>query len=119
MAFPGRRAGQPGCDLVVPVSGRAPPAVCCCLVNDVDEVTTRFRALLGRRYFVDREAGVLLVWVPADAREVTPLLAQVEARHPATRIAVQESGAAVAVRITAQEQDLARLEDLYLVPDPA
>jgi hypothetical protein len=35
-----------------------------------EEVAARFRAILGRRQFVDREPGVLLIWVPADRREL-------------------------------------------------
>ena len=80
-------------------------------------MAARFRALLERRHFVDRETGVLLVWVPVDGavrRELAELVPQVEARHPATRVSVQEAGAAVAVRMSAREQDLAELEALYL-----
>jgi hypothetical protein len=87
-------------------------------VNDVDEVADRFRALLGRRHFVDRESGVLLVWVPGDPRDLAGLVAQVEARHPAARMTVLESGSAVAVRISAREQDLTEIEALYLQTDP-
>jgi hypothetical protein len=82
-----------------------------------DGVTARFRALLGRRHFVDREAGVLLVWVPSDGvvrRELAELVGQVEARHPAARISVQESGRAVAIRMSARESDLAEIEALYV-----
>lgn len=84
-----------------------------------DVVTVRFRALLGQRHFLDREAGVLLVWIPADGpdrRELAELVAQVEARHPAARISMQESGSAVAVRMSAREQDLAEIEALYVDP---
>jgi hypothetical protein len=84
-------------------------------VNDArDDVAARFRALLGRRWFVDREAGVLLVWLAADRRELVELVPQVEARHPAARFSVQESGSAVAVRMSAREEDLAEIEALYV-----
>lgn len=82
-----------------------------------DEVTGRFRALLDRRYFVDREAGVLLVWLDADRRELAEVVALVEARHPAARFSVQESGAALAVRMSAREQDLAEIEARYVRVD--
>lgn len=82
-----------------------------------DDVGSRFRALLGRRHFVDRESGVLLVWLPADRGELGELVPLVEARHPAARFSVQEFGAAVAVRMTAHEQDLAEIEALYVGPD--
>lgn len=87
--------------------------------DERDVVGDRFRALLDRRHFVDRETGVLLVWVPVDGtvrRELAELVPQVEARHPAARVSLQESGAAVAVRMSAREQDLAELEALYLDP---
>ncbi len=83
----------------------------------MDEVGERFRSLLGRRYFVDRESGVLLVWLAADRRELVDLVPLVEARHPAARFSVQEAGAAVAVRMSAREQDLAEIEALYVGPD--
>jgi hypothetical protein len=88
-------------------------------VNDTDEVTQRFRAVLGRRHFVDRETGVLLVWLPADRGELAGLVGEVERRHPAARFSLQESGRAVAIRMSAQEQELAQIEALYLLPDPA
>ena len=81
-----------------------------------DELAERFRALLGRRHFVDRESGVLLIWVPADPRELAELVAQVEARHPGVRFATQEAGSAVAVRMTGREQELSYLEALYVEP---
>jgi hypothetical protein len=84
-----------------------------------DEPAERFRALLGRRHFVDRESGVLLVWVPADRAELAELVGELGSRHPAARFSLQESGRAVAVRMSAQEQDLAEIEALYvLAPDP-
>lgn len=87
-------------------------------MNDLgDDVAARFRALLDRRHFVDRESGVLLVWLPADRHELAGLVPQVEARHPAARFSVQESGAAVAVRMSAREQDLAEIEALYVIRD--
>jgi hypothetical protein len=61
-----------------------------------DDVAERFRAVLSRRHFVDREPGVLLVWLPANRSELAELVPKVEARHPGTRIAVHEAGAAVA-----------------------
>ena len=79
-------------------------------------MTERFTELLSRRYFVDHEPGSLLVWVDADAEQVTTLVRQVEARHPAARFAVQRAGAAVAVRITAREQELDELESRYITP---
>jgi hypothetical protein len=79
-----------------------------------DEIADRFRAVLGRRHFVDRESGVLLVWVPGDVRELADLVGQVELRHPATSFSVQESGSALAVRMSARDQDLAELEALYV-----
>jgi hypothetical protein len=88
-------------------------------VNDADEVATRFRVALGRRHFVDRETGVLLIWLPADRGELAELVGEVERRHPAARFSLQESGRAVAVRMSAQEQELAEIEALYLLPDPA
>ena len=77
-------------------------------------VTERFKDLLGRRLFLDREPGVLLVWVEADQHDVASLVPQVEALHPGTRFAVQTSGAAVAVRMTARDDELAAIEHLYV-----
>lgn len=88
-------------------------------MNQADEFAERFRALLGRRHFVDRETGVLLVWLPAGGGELAELVGQLERRHPAARFSLQESGRAVAVRMSAREQDLAEIEALYVVPDPA
>ena len=49
-----------------------------------DAVEKRLRAVLGRRHFVDRETGVLLVWLPADASsELSELVGELESRHPA------------------------------------
>jgi hypothetical protein len=84
-----------------------------------DEVAQRFRALLGTRHFVDRESGVLLVWLPAglvEPAELDELVGRVEVRHPAARFSLQQAGAAVAIRMTAPDQDLAELEALYLLP---
>jgi hypothetical protein len=87
--------------------------------QDGDEAADRFRAVLGRRHFVDRESGVLLVWVPADRAELAELVDRLGSRHPAARFSLQESGRAVAVRMSAQEQDLAEIEALYvLAPEP-
>lgn len=83
---------------------------------DGDELGERFRVLLGRRHFVDRESGILLVWVPADRRELAELVLQLEARHPGIRLTTQESGSAVAVRMSGREQELAELEALYMEP---
>jgi hypothetical protein len=81
-----------------------------------DAVEKRLRAVLGRRHFVDRETGVLLVWLPADASsELSELVNELESRHPATRFSVQETGSAVAVRMSARDQELAELEALYVV----
>jgi hypothetical protein len=79
-----------------------------------DDIAERFRALLGRRHFVDRESGVLLVWVPADRADLAELVGQVEARHPAARFSLQEAGSAVAIRMSAREQELAEIEALYV-----
>lgn len=80
-----------------------------------DEVEARFRALLGRRHFLDRESGVLLVWVsPADRAEAAELVGQVGARHPAATFTVQEAGAALAVRMCGRDPDLAELEARYV-----
>lgn len=80
-----------------------------------DEVGERFRVLLGRRHFVDRESGILLVWVPAGGRELE-LVLQLEARHPGIRLTTQEAGSAVAVRMSGREQELAELKALYMDP---
>jgi hypothetical protein len=88
-------------------------------VNETrDEVAERFRTLLGRRHFVDRETGVLLVWVPADRRELAELVGEVERRHPAARFSLQEAGSALAVRMSARDQDLAEIEALYVEDAP-
>jgi hypothetical protein len=80
-----------------------------------DEVEKRLRTVLGRRHFVDRESGVLLVWLPADENGLAELVGQLESRHPATRFSLQEAGSAVALRMTARDRDLAELEALYVV----
>jgi hypothetical protein len=79
-----------------------------------DDIAERFRTLLGQRHFVDRESGVLLVWVPADRGELAELVGLVEARHPAARFSLQEAGSAVAVRMSARAQELAEIEALYV-----
>ena len=81
-----------------------------------DEVGERFRVLLSRRHFVDRESGVLLVWLPADRHELAELVPQLEARHPGIGLTTLEAGSAVAVRMTGREQELAQLETLYIEP---
>jgi hypothetical protein len=85
-------------------------------VNDPpDAVEKRLRAVLGRRHFVDRETGVLLVWLPADtSTDLSALVSELESRHPATRFSLQETGSAVAVRMSARDQELAELEALYV-----
>ncbi len=81
-----------------------------------NEVEKRLRTVLGRRHFVDRESGVLLVWLRADVSgELTELVGELETRHPATRFSLQETGSAVAVRMSARDQELAELEALYVV----
>jgi hypothetical protein len=79
-----------------------------------DDIAERFRVLLSRRHFLDRESGVLLVWLPADRGELAELIGQVEARHPATRFSLQEAGAALAIRMSARDQELAEIEALYV-----
>jgi hypothetical protein len=80
-----------------------------------DAVEKRLRAVLGRRHFVDREAGVLLVWLPADTScELSELVGELESRHPAARFSLQETGSAIAVRMSAPDQELAELEALYV-----
>jgi hypothetical protein len=80
-----------------------------------DAVAERLRAVLGRRHFVDRETGVLLVWLPAGtSSELSELVRELESRHPATRFSLQETGSAVAVRMSARDQELAEIEALYV-----
>ena len=82
-----------------------------------DDVTGRFRALLRRRHFVDRDADVLLIWLPADADDrqaLADLVPRIEARHPGSRVSIVESGEATAVRIAAHEADLSDLQATYL-----
>ena len=76
--------------------------------------TDRFRELMARRLFVDHEPGALLVWLDADRHELSRLVARVEANHPAARFTVQTSGAAVAVRIAARDEELVELVGRYL-----
>jgi hypothetical protein len=52
--------------------------------------------------------------VDAEVEHVATLVRQIEARHPAARFAVQRAGAAVAVRMTAGEQELDDLESRYV-----
>lgn len=80
-----------------------------------DAVEKRLRTVLARRHFVDRETGVLLVWLPADASsELSDLLGELEDRHPGARFSVQAAGSAVAVRMSAPDQHLAEIEALYV-----
>ena len=77
----------------------------------------RLREVVRRRHFVDREPGVLLIWLPADepVRQELPQLARrVEARHLAARCTVLKSGAALALQVAARESDLAAIEMAYL-----
>lgn len=96
------RAGQHAADAAVPLPGRC-------------------RALVGRRYFVDREPGALLMWLPADEdtrRDVDTLVPRAQAWHPAVTFAVQHTGAALAVKATAREADLDHIYTLYFT-EPA
>ena len=88
--------------------------VSCVGMTEFRDVADRFGELLSHRLFVDHEPGALLVWVDADSRQVATLVRQVEARHPAARFAVQRAGAAVAIRMTAREEELAEIEGHYV-----
>lgn len=77
----------------------------------------RLRAVVRRRHFVDREPGLLLIWLPAsDAirATVTELGARVQARHLTARCSVWESGAALAWQVRADEADLVAIESAYV-----
>lgn len=79
-----------------------------------DEVAQWFRKLLDRRQFVDREPGILLIWLAAERQELAEMIPQIEARHPGARFNVQNSGSAIAVQVTARDNDLAAIEELYI-----
>ena len=80
----------------------------------MDEDEKRLRDLLRRRHFVDRESGVLLVWLAADPGELAEAVGQLETRHPSARFSLLESGAALAVRMAAPDHDLADIEARYV-----
>ena len=82
-----------------------------------DSAPDRLREILRLRHFVDRESGALVIWLPSDAavrRQLADLVPQVEARHLASRIAVHQSGAALALRITGRDSELELIEAEYL-----
>src|SRR5882724_895195 len=85
-------------------------------VGGAQRPPARCRALVGRRYFVDREPGALLMWLPADdatRADVATLVPQAQAWHPGVRFAIQRAGAALAVKATARESDLDHLYATY------
>ena len=79
-----------------------------------DEVAKRFRIMMDRRHFVDHEPGVLLIWVPVEREELAELIPQVEARHPGARFVLRRTGSATAVEVTAREEVLATVAQLYI-----
>jgi hypothetical protein len=82
-----------------------------------DDPAGRCAALVGRRHFVDREHGVLMVWMPGDdatRRELGDLVPLVQQRYPAARFSLREAGSAVAVTARGGEADLAEIEAAYL-----
>jgi hypothetical protein len=77
----------------------------------------RCAALIRRRHFVDREPGVLLMWMPTDVAirtELAELLPLAEARHPAARFVVRQAGAALVVSVAAGEAELGEIEATYV-----
>jgi hypothetical protein len=83
-------------------------------------IPARCRALVRRRYFVDREPGALLMWLPADdatRADVASLVPRAQAWHPSVRFAVQRAGAALAVKATAREAELDHLYATYFTGD--
>jgi hypothetical protein len=91
---------------------------CASMTRVPDGATERFRGLLAQRLFVDREPGALLVWLDADSDEVSALVHNVGERHPAARFTVQTTGAAVAVRMAATDEELVELERRYMGEAP-
>jgi hypothetical protein len=79
-----------------------------------DEVAKRFRAMMGRRHFVDHEPGMLLIWIPVQGAELAELIPQVEARHPGARFVLRKTGSATAVQVTGHEETLAAIAQLYI-----
>lgn len=79
-----------------------------------DEVAKRFRTMMDRRHFVDHEPGMLLIWVPVEREELAKIIPQVEARHPGARFVVRRTGSATAVQVTAREEMLATIAQLYI-----
>ena len=85
-------------------------------------IARRCHDLVGRRYFVDREPGALLMWLPADQAtrdEVAVLVPRAQAEYAGVRFAVQRSGSALAVKASAREADLDRLYATYFAEPPA
>jgi hypothetical protein len=84
------------------------------VTDRVDEVAKRFRNVMDRRHFVDHEPGMLLIWVPVEREELAELIPQVEARHPGARFVVRSTDSATAVQVTAREEVLATIAQLYI-----
>jgi hypothetical protein len=85
------------------------------------EVPSRCRALVRRRYFVDREPGALLMGLPADEatrQDVASLVPRAQAWHPRVTFAIQRAGAALAVKASARESELDQIYALYFT-EPA
>jgi hypothetical protein len=85
--------------------------------GDVTEIARRCQDLVSRRYFVDREPGALLMWLPTDEAtrdELATLIPRAQARHAGVRFAVQRTGAALAVKATAREAELDQLYATYI-----
>ena len=79
-----------------------------------DDVAKRFRTMMDRRHFMDREPGMLLIWVPVEREELDEIIPQVEARHPGARFAVRRTDSATAVEVTAREEVLATIAQVYI-----
>jgi hypothetical protein len=91
-------------------------------VGGAQGLPSRCRALVSRRYFVDREPGALLMWLPADETtraDLATLVPQAQAWHPTVRFAIRRTGAALAVKATARESDLDHLYATYFTGDDA
>lgn len=89
-------------------------------VGGAHRLPSRCRALVRRRYFVDREPGALLMWLPADEAtraDLATLVPQAQASHPTVRFAIHRTGAALAVKATARESDLDHLYATYFTAD--